>query len=81
VREFKALAALQCEASSDSELEEEFPDNTQALAALGQRQDSKSKSLAERTKAPVENILAVAYRRGLPWAVMEMHKTAAPCRA
>jgi hypothetical protein len=82
VREFKEVTALECEGYSDEELKEEFRDYTEMLAAaLAQRQDAKAKSFVERIKAMVENILAVAYRRGLPWAVMEKHNTAPTGRA
>jgi hypothetical protein len=78
VREFKEITALECEAYSDEELQKEFRDYTEMLAAaLAKRQDANAKSFVERAKAMIENILAVAYRRGLPWAVMEMHNTAA----
>ena len=51
------------------------------LSEVGQVRDSEGQALVEKTEALVEAIVAVAYRRGLPWAVMEMHKFAPTGRA
>jgi hypothetical protein len=77
VKELKAYAPVEFRTYSDAELEDGFRFYSDCLAKLSMVQDSKSKVLAEKTKTVVESILAVAYRRGLPWAVEEMHKTAA----
>jgi len=47
------------------------------LSESGPIRDGAEKALLEKVTALVESMLAVAYRRGLPWAVIEMHKTAA----
>jgi len=51
------------------------------LSEVGQVRDSEGQAPVEKTEALVEAIVAVAYRRGLPWAVMEMHKFAPTSRA
>ena len=56
---------------------EDFRDYQQMLSESGPIRDGAEKALLEKVTALVESMLAVAYRRGLPWAVIEMHKTAA----
>jgi hypothetical protein len=77
-KELKGLASPEFDACSDSELQGDYRFYGQTAAKLSLLPNNDLAQLRrQQCVAMTEAILTVAYRRGLPWAVEEMHKTAA----